>query len=159
MKSSDDCGIKFLAWFFIMILFFPMSFLDLYYGYTDNTCVSEQVGKLVINLKDYLLVHGWIIMCILGLLSILLYYIDFDSLEDIVKKKDSLCELFMPIIIALVVLFLTIWNIFGAIVFWGVMNTTECSKTIYNYVFASLIIKLVFNVICIFENNNKVNDK
>lgn len=48
-------------------------------------------------------------------------------------------------IIGLVNLFLIIWNILGAIIFWGLMDTTNCSDTIYNYMFASLIIKLVFN--------------
>ena len=82
VESSGSCGticcLKSLIWLLIMIIGFPLPFCDLYYGYTDDTCVSEPAGRLVINLKDYLLVYGWIVMSFLGLLSITLCFIDIN---------------------------------------------------------------------------------
>ena len=154
-----NCGLKSSIWLLIMIIGFPQPFCDLYYGYTDDTCVSEPAGRLAINLKDYLLVYGWIIMCMLGLLSITLCFIDINLYGRRTSSSDGwfVCDgTFLTIIFALANIFITIWNIFGAIIFWSLMDTTECSKSIYNYVFASLIIKLVFNVSSILQlNNNK----
>lgn len=161
MESSDSCGtnccLKSTFWLLVMIIGFPIPFCDLYYGYTDDTCVLESAGKLAINLKDYLLVYGWIVMSMIGLLSVVLCFFDINSFGS--KKSNSdgcyVCGVsFLTIINSLVNIFLTIWNIFGAVIFWSLMDTSECSNSIYNYVFASLIIKLVFNVISILQSKN-----
>lgn len=161
MESSCSCCtnycLKSAIWLLIMIISFPLPFCDLYYGYTDDTCVSEPAGKLAINLKDYLLVYGWIIMSILGLLSIALCFIEFNSSSSRTSTSNGcfvFSRTFLTIISALTNIFLTIWNIFGAVIFWSLMDTSECSNSIYNYVFASLIIKIVFNVISILQSKN-----
>lgn len=161
MESSCSCCtnycLKSAIWLLIMIISFPLPFCDLYYGYTDDTCVSEPAGKLAINLKDYLLVYGWIIMSILGLLSIALCFIDFNSSGSRTSTSNGcfvFSRTFLTIISALTNIFLIIWNIFGAVIFWSLMDTSECSNSIYNYVFASLIIKIVFNVISILQSKN-----
>lgn len=161
MESSCSCCtnycLKSAIWLLIMIISFPLPFCDLYYGYTDDTCVSEPAGKLAINLKDYLLVYGWIIMSILGLLSIALCFIEFNSSSSRTSTSNGcfvFSRTFLTIISALTNIFLIIWNIFGAVIFWSLMDTSECSNSIYNYVFASLIIKIVFNVISILQSKN-----
>lgn len=161
MESSDSCGtkccLKLTFWLLVMIIGFPIPFCDLYYGYTDDTCVSESAGKLAINLKDYLLVYGWIVMSMIGLLSVVLCFFDINLSGSRTSSSDG-CFVFggtfLTIINSLVNIFLTIWNIFGAVIFWSLMDTSECSNSIYNYVFASLIIKLVFNVISILQSKN-----
>lgn len=148
---------KFGFWLIGMIIGFPIPFCDLYYGYMDDTCVSEQAGKLAINLEDYLLVCGWIELCILGLLSIALCFIDI-GLSGSGSADNNGCFVcggaLFGIIFALSSIFIGIWNIFGAIIFWGLMDTSNCSSSIYNYVFASLIIKLVLNAIGILQTKN-----
>ncbi len=160
VDSSKNCCINYCfkstIWLLIMIFVCPIPFCDLYYGYTDDTCVSEPAGRLAINLKDYLLIYGWIVMSVIGLLSIGLCFIDVNSFgSETNNDRHFVCGgTFFSIISALVNVFLTIWNIFGAVIFWSLMDISECSNSIYNYVFASLIIKLVFNVIGILQRNN-----
>jgi hypothetical protein len=51
-------------------------------------------------------------------------------------------------IITLISLFTLAWTIVGSIIFWSLIDNEECSKEVYNYVFALLIIKYV----CILVN-------
>jgi len=81
--------------------YFHLTFYDLYYAYNDNSCVSEPAGKLAIYLKDYLLIGGWINASILIMLRI---------------------------IIAIINIFSIILNIFGAFIFWSLMDTSDCNK-------------------------------
>jgi hypothetical protein len=46
-------------------------------------------------------------------------------------------------------------NIFGAVIFWSLMDTSNCDNSIYNYVFTSLIIKIFFNAIGVLERKNE----
>lgn len=131
MENSDSCGtnccLKSVIWIIIMIIGFPLPFCDLYYGYTDDTCVSEPAGRLAINLKDYLLVYGWIVMSLIGLLSIALCFFDINSFGSRTSSSDGcfVCgRTFLTIIFALANIFLTIWNIFGTVIFWSLMDTS-----------------------------------
>lgn len=154
------CCIKSGIWFLIMIIGFPISFCDLYFAYRDDTCVSEPAGKLAINLKDYLLVYGWTFMCIIGVLTIWLCFIDINSFSSNTNNDIYfICtKTFFKNFFDLTNLFLAIFNTFGAIIFWGLMDTSECSNSIYNYVFVSLIIKIVLIVVSVLEKNkNKDN--
>ncbi len=163
IKSNNCCAnscIKISIWFFIMIFTFPMMFCDLYFGYKDDTCVNEPVGKLLINLKDYLIISGWIMMSFLSIITIGLLLIDLDSFS---KRGGGggggetmvCCGILSSVLIVLGCIFLLVWNIFGAIIFWSDMDTSGCSKNIYNYVFASLVIKIVFNGLGLLSNVNK----
>jgi hypothetical protein len=51
-SCTTNCCAKSAIWLVIMIISFQIPFCDLYYGYTDDTCVSEPAGRLAINLKD-----------------------------------------------------------------------------------------------------------
>ena len=150
-----NCGLKFVFWLVIMIVIFPIPFCDLYYGYTDNSCVNEHAGKLAINLKDYLLVYGYTIMSVLSFLSIGLCFTDI--FDDGIKKPICL-EYGECLIINgcfLIGIFINVWNIFGAIIFWGFMDINKCSNGTYNYVFTSLILKIISNVYFTLHRDNK----
>jgi hypothetical protein len=154
-SSTDDfaasCCMKSFAWVFVMIFAFPLTFCDLYYGYNDNSCVSEPAGKLAINLKDYLLIGGWINASILIILTLGLCFINFDKTND---TYFACCGGLSIFILSIVNIFSIVWNVFGAIIFWSLMDTSDCGNSVYNYVFASLIIKLCFNVIGILQKKN-----
>jgi len=49
------------------------------------------------------------------------------------------------------------WNIVGGVIFWAFMNNALCSNNVFNYVFASLIIKYINIIICSFSNKNNKN--
>ena len=41
--------------------------------------------------------------------------------------------------------FIPIWNIIGAMIFWNLMDTSDCTNRFYYYVYVSLIIKLILS--------------
>jgi hypothetical protein len=50
------------------------------------------------------------------------------------------------------------WNIIGALIFWGfIIENGDCSVIIYNYLFASFVIRIL--VIALLIANNKNNLK
>ena len=142
-----------LLWIFIMFISFPFTFCDLYYGYNDNSCVSKPAGRLAINLKDYLLICGWLDVCILTIMTIGLCFTDINSISKI-KNRLTICYIFLLILMAIIGLFSFMLNIFGAVIFWSLMDTSECDSGIYNYVFASLIFKLCLNTFNILKGKN-----
>lgn len=160
-SSTNDSKIFFcvkISVLFIIIIFaLPLAICDLYFAYNDSTCVNEPAGRLAINLHDYLLVYGWLSICLI--IIIMLFVIFFVDLRQ--ENNQSLCFICGGGIIMIVTtttrIFALIWNIFGAIIFWGLMDTSNCSNTIYNYVFASLIIKFVSAIIALL--NDEKNEK
>ncbi len=159
--SNDDLIMKNKSkktiYFFILILFLclnvPLIVTDLYYAYNDTSCVNQPAGQLSINLKDYLLVEGWIGVIVNGFILLILNYLflKYDGLIDMtcILVISSICHMILTF-------FDIIWNIIGALIFWNLIDTSKCDKGIYNYVFTTLIIKLIFNFMKLLNvNNNK----
>jgi hypothetical protein len=109
-----------------MIIGFPLTFCYLYYAYNDNSCVSEPVYKLAINLGNYLLISSLISISILIIVCLVFYSLNLDS----INKTNNTCF------------------------FCCLMDTTNCNEEVYNYAFASFIIKLSFNAIGLFQRKN-----
>ena len=132
-KIAKGCTIV-----FALIICIPIVLLDLIYAYTDKTCVNIYPKQLNINMKIYLLVSGY---CGASELVVLLYKIITLNKEHLVKDDDSFIILFIDVFYRL---FITAWTIVGAIIFWGTLyNMDVCSRTTFNYLFITLIIKLV----------------
>jgi hypothetical protein len=129
--------IKLIAIVITVVLCSPIIICDIYFAVNDNTCVNNDVKNIDLTLKDYLMVSGIynLFMLIFCIFSIIIK-LKIDCIEGI-KILDNLN----------LNIFNEIWNIVGAILFWGLMNTDECSRTTYNYVYATLIIKLI-SMIC-----------
>ena len=162
--SLEMCCLKFIIWILIAVFIFPFAFGDLYFAYNDSSCVNEPAEKLAINLKDYLLVYGWMYMSILGAITIVIFCTftktDFNSFNNIIDCFLICGASFTTLLIIISYTFGLIWNILGAIIFGGLMDTSGCEKSIYNYVFASLIIKLFFFSYCgICKKNKDKNEK
>lgn len=125
---------------FIVIISTPIIISDLYFGFTDTSCSNKEPNELSISIKIYLLVSGF--MSIVATI-LLLVGIRFTGQTD--KINDANCCFICcgGISILLMSVFCFIWNILGAIVFWGYIYGKEnCNKTFSTYVFVSLIIKL-----------------
>jgi len=151
-ESKMSYCIKFGMWLLLMIFSFPIPFCDLYYGYTDKSCINEPIEKFPIDLKDYLKISGFIMMYLLCILSIII------CINNKYFSNNCClicCSTIYGILFVFIQLFIFVWNIIGAIIFWYLMNTVNCSNNIYNYVFASLIIKLFVNIINIHKHINK----
>lgn len=114
----------------VLLGFLPLCIGDIYYAMSDNTCVREKV-QIQINLKTYLETscHFSIILIILNVIPI----INLTYVEKIITYMFgfSLGGLFVNYI----------FNIIGGIIFWDLMDNSQCEKSVYNYVFTSLIIK------------------
>ena len=143
-KVSENCCAKMIIWTLLVYFNFPIVFCDLYFGYKDNTCINEPVG--ILNLKNYLIVYGWTVVGILSLITFCLFFTNMDSYNYNVGCLVCRTIIF-SFITAIIGCFMLIWNIIGAIIFWYLMDTTGCSSNIYNYVFVSLIIKIIFCVL------------
>ena len=155
INSNDDIEIgltiiKICSIIAILILSIPFIFCDLYFGYTDTTCVLSKPSGLNISMKLYLLVSGFIGI---GIILILIGVICLLSNND---NKNNYLLYSIAFIGILAVLFQFVWNILGGIVFWGtVYKEGNCSESTSSYIFVSLIIKLVVNLININYNFNK----
>ena len=128
----------------------PLVIADLYYAYTDHSCVYKQVDNLSINLFIYLAVcgiFGGIVICF-SLLLVLCF-----------KLVDTLTIMNSPTWTSLSIvgsLFGLVWTIIGSILFWKLITTQECNNTLLHYVFIQLIIKFIFIAINLKRTGNKL---
>lgn len=130
------------------LLNFPIIFCDFYYAIKDNSCVNQKMDKLAVNMYDYLIVSG-ISSVIITFISILFIFY-FDKIKD---KKFVLFNILFILILYIIGLFTIGWNIIGSLIFWHYMDNNKCSNEVFNYLFASLIIKLVFCSSILFKSN------
>lgn len=153
-KENTEKIIKTVLTIFISILALPFIICDLYYAYNDTSCVQEYPNKFNINLKIYLLLSGYmlllnVIIIIFGLCMTSRIYNDFINVSIMI---------ILGVFIMLSGILNVIWNIIGAIVFWGnIYKNDNCDNRISTYIFVSLIIKLFANFMFIFNLRN--NDK
>lgn len=141
-----------IAIIFVIILVSPFVVCDLVFGYTDDSCVDIYPENMsFMNMKIYLLVSGYLVLGLLLCIITNLCLVAKDNTGD-----NILLVAFLSIIIRISQVFFIIWNILGAVIFWGTLNKHNyCSKSINTYLFVSLIIKLVANFYNILSTNNK----
>lgn len=138
---SDDTKlvvVKICTTFCLLIMMVPIIVTDLYFGFTDSTCVSKEPNNFSISMKLYLIVSGFVGMTALltGITSVCCLNSNEES--NIINLLSTMC------ISYLLIIFNIIWNIFGAIVFWGTIYPENiCNKNTSTYIFVSLIIKFV----------------
>lgn len=142
--KSEYCE-KLFAILIIGVFVLPFAITNVYYAYTDNSCVNLQAGRLYVNLKIYLAVSGIMQLCSFG---INIGIIMCNNTTDIQKFYKH------PLIksIALVGNVFTLsWSIVGGIIFWSLIDNNKCDTPIYNYIYALLIISYIFIVGTIFK--------
>jgi len=133
----------------LLTLIMPCVICDLFFALTDKTCVNENVEN--INLKQYLLGTG--------LFALLFAIISIICICIISKKNtenDQLSIMFLYIVNIIGTIFTIVWNIIGAVIFWGsIYKENICSKEITTYLFVVLIIRLLSIYGFIQQLNNK----
>lgn len=142
---------QFIVVLIVIILVSPFIICDLVFGYTDDSCVDIYPENLsFMNMKIYLLVSGYFAISIITIIIANCFISNGNEGDNIVIIA------FLSIILHLSQVFLIIWNILGAVIFWGTLNKRNlCSKTVNNYLFLSLIIKLFINFCNIISTKNK----
>lgn len=124
--------------FLLLFTNFPIIFCDLYYAFNDKTCVQNKIENLYINMYDYLIVSGiYSIYIVLFLLCCILFK---NKLYRNINKNNS--YLFI-IFLAITFFFNISWNIVGVILFKKIINNNTCSKEVFNYLFSSILLKLI----------------
>lgn len=126
----------------LIIIWIPIIFLDLYFGFTESVCLTKEPHYKflkLITLKTYLIVSGLIVM--VGLWAILTTIYLFDPKLD--RASNIYLYRITFVTMYLTSAFLVVWNIMGAIAFWGfIFNNKTCEQNFISYMFISLIIKL-----------------
>jgi len=161
-RSSVNDGLfgfymKLFILFIISICIVPFVVCNLYYAYSDNSCVHEPAGKLAVNLFNYLVVDG-IFGAIVAIVWFLLICTTNFTGESNLTGEGNLSIgnwIGAALITGIVSIFGLAWTITGAIIFWSLMDNNLCDKGIYNYVFAQLIIKLIGYGIGILNNKSE----
>lgn len=133
----------------IVIIMTPIIVSDLYFGFSDTSCSREQPDELEISLRLYLLVSGFTGLS--AMLSLIVGVCMFSE-EGILCCSST--------IMVIIALFNLIWNILGAIVFWGyIYGNGTCDKSFSTYMFVSLIIKLCSSLLASQSNRKKNENK
>jgi hypothetical protein len=136
--NSLNRTVKLCAIVLIIILFVPIICCDIYFGFTDNSCINEIATGLNFTMKIYLLVSGFI-----GLASVI-FTICLICLISDNETKLPYAKIFGLISL----LFQIIWNLLGSATFWGTLyKEGNCDLTTSTYIYVSLIIKLVCNLL------------
>ncbi len=122
----------------LFIVAFPFIFLDFYVGYTDTSCVNQEVSGMLITLKTWLLVWAYMSTVI---------FITTSGMFLLNVKRYKLFKMITNS-------FGLSWNIVGAVQFWDYMDISACDSLTRNYMYARLIISFVFTGLSIFIPSN-----
>jgi hypothetical protein len=152
-KDAETNCIIHTIWIIILILCSPMIICDVYFAYTDETCVNEYPANLELNLKHYLFISA-----LSTFININMYMLFIKYFVKTEYNENLFWVLSVGVFISLLALFSLIWNILGAVIFWGsIYATNHCSKQVSTYIFVSLIIKFVLTVNTYKAAKNSVN--
>ena len=146
-QDTIVCCAKFVSILLLSIILLPFGITSTYYAYTDTSCVNLKAGKLYITLKDFLAVQGISLLASYVLIITMLCY-GFNSLDSI---KQYFQTPIMKLLTATNKTFSLAWLILGALIFWGLIDNNKCNDGLYNYMYASLIIMIIFTVINLYQ--------
>lgn len=138
----------------VSIMVLPFGICSVYYAYTDDSCVDLKAGKLYVTLKDYLAVDGiiYLILYVVIIKNLMTIFNSYDKLQEPMKESTLLILKYVSFVVKG---FLSSWLIVGATIFWKEIDNDKCNDSIYNYVYASLVIKIVHTIIEIISNTNR----
>jgi len=151
-EEAEIAFLKIISAVCIIIIASPIIIADLYFGFTDTSCVDIVPDGLYISMKLYLLVSGFV-----GLFIMILYVASIISLSTENNDSNAISVFCVYFIGTISIVFNMIWNILGAIVFWGtIYREKTCNKNVSTYIFVSLIIKFIGSLGAL---NSKKSDK
>jgi hypothetical protein len=159
LKKSNDLEdetrtglfvIKLCSTLVMIVLMTPIIVCDLYFGFSDHSCINEMPDGFNYTMKLYLLVSGF-----MGL-SWLLFIIYTTCSLSINNDNNQTSIICAGCIGLFVLIFNLIWNILGAVAFWGsIYKEGHCHSKTSTYIYVSLIIKLIGTLISLQQNSNK----
>jgi len=127
--------------FILYVLSIPIAFADISFANSDTQCVKQYIAHFCINMYDYLLISGLYTFIMIIILVGIIVSVDYDKIDN-----DTFFNLLINYYNILNLLFLLFINIAASVMFWSFIDINMCNKPTYNYLFTSLIIKLVSNL-------------
>jgi len=143
VSMAGSLFIKLLISLLVLAFGSPFVVCDLYYAHTDETCVHNPTKKLNLDMYQYLLISGYGGVCFLGFVVFAIFISKRPDLGSKKSNDDDCVILFVQILKILTLLFSTAWVVVGGIIFWHEIDNSTCSKPVYNYLTASLVLKIV----------------
>jgi hypothetical protein len=144
-----DCCVKISCILLNLVITLPLVITELYYAYTDESCVHQKAGKLHINLFTYLAVNGILGCAGTILVSLNICFIDHHIYITCFKTG---C---LNLILIVSSIFNILWTVIGSVIFWNLINNKECSEGIYNFIFITLIVRYLLIFICLINLKKK----
>jgi len=143
VSTTGSLCVKLFISLLVLAFGSPFVICDLYYAYTDATCVHNPTKKLNLDMYQYLLISGYYGVAFLGLIVLAIFVSKMPGVGSNKSNNDDNCIiLFVEILKILIMLFSTAWVIVGGIIFWNEIDNSTCSKPVYNYLTASLVLKI-----------------
>ena len=136
----------------LLIISLPFITLDLYYEYNDKSCISIYSNSFNIRIKEYLLVCGYLYLIILTIILLLLIFVNKKNGKNI----GIFIEFYNINFNSWILAFMMGWDIIGLIIFLNqIYPLNICNLNISNYLFASIILKLILKLLFCFLNFQK----
>lgn len=137
-KSATICAI-----ITIVCLLLPFIFCDYYYAFNNDSCQHINVDKLSLNISKWLIVIASVsVFSIIIAILVIIFGLETNSIYKLLGN--------------IINLFNTAWLIIGSILFWKYIDPLNvCNSDINGYMWARLIITIVFNIKNIKDNNQK----
>ena len=119
-------------------IFYPsIVIFNIYYALYDNSCVNQDVN-INITLYSYLLIDAIYGLGLILYLPVVLFIINLD--DEYERHIFFIISIFRTI-------FIFVWTSIGSYIFCELVK--ECEKSIYYYMFVSLIVRYIFGVLFI----------
>jgi hypothetical protein len=141
----------------LIIVWLPIIGLDIDFGFTEGNCSTKEPHYKLLNLiklKIYLLVSGFMGIVSLGSMLTAIYLFDpkQDRASNIYLYRITFATMYLTSVFSIV------WNVIGAITFWGfIFNNETCGQNFINYMFVSLIIKLMSSLCTIYATYSAIS--
>jgi hypothetical protein len=140
--------IRFVCFLFMFIFVFPMIFCDYYFAINNDVCMNQPL-YVSLTMYDYLIVNA-VSASVIVLVLLLLFM--FCENETVFVLKENIAFLTFT---NMVRSFVVSWIIVGAVMYWGEMDRSLCSKSANDYLTATLILRMVMTSFEICNNFNK----
>ena len=137
---------KYLTIATFITIYLPIIICNLYFAYTDKSCILYKIPKFALNIYDYLMGEAYIMFFTLSVIVLsVIYDPDEDSIWKLAYDSYIMCYK----------IFSLIWLVIGIIIFWFIIDNQQCNHSLYYYMFTFLTIKMIGQIINIIIHYNK----
>ena len=129
---------KYLSIATFITIYLPIIICNLYFAYTDKSCVLYTTPKFSLNIYDYLMGESYIMFFTLNIIVL-----------SVICEPDenSIWKFAYDTYIISYKVFSMIWLVIGIIIFWFIIDNKQCNHSLYYYMLTFLTIKMIGQII------------